>query len=436
MSVLYSAAYALLLIVTLPFWLVQMLRLGKYRAGLLQRFGAPPEGLKIEAEKRRIWVHAVSVGEVLAVSHVVHGMRALSPRFQVLVSTTTLAGQKLARERFGAEQVFYFPLDLPFAIDPYLQKLRPALVVIAETEFWPNFIRLAHKSGARIAAINSRISDRSFPGYLRFRKLLRIVLRKIDLFLTQSEVDAQRLIAIGAPPEKIRVSGNLKFEVTPPKELPIIDALGKLLAPEQPVLVCGSTVEGEEEMLLSAFGEILREFSGAIMVLAPRHPERFAAVAELIAASGLNSWRRSLWEPPGPIGGGILLLDTIGELSAMYSLATLAFVGGSLVAKGGHNILEPAYYAKAIVVGTHTENFRDIIRTFKGADALEITTSEKLSVTLLRLLKDPARREQLGANAKMVMEANLGSTARTLHALQSLLEVAMEASSGAGRRAQ
>ncbi len=429
MSLLYSAAYLLLLIVTLPFWLVQMLRSGKYRAGLLQRFGVVCKSLKIEADKRRIWVHAVSVGEVLAISRVIEGLRRLSPQTEVLVSTTTFASQRLARQRFGAEHVFYFPLDLPFTIRPYLRKLRPALVVIAETEFWPNFLRLAHQSGARIAVINSRISDRSFPGYLRFRKWFRRILRDLDLFLAQSEVDAQRLLMIGAPAERTRVSGNLKFEVTPPKDIPLLADLRNSLSADTPVLVCGSTVEGEEEVLLHAFQQLLRKFPAALMLLAPRHPERFPAVAEMIAASGVKTWRRSSWIPTGPLAGGVFLLDSIGELSSVYSLATLVFVGGSLVPRGGHNILEPAYYGKAIVVGPHTENFREIVRIFRASAAVEITTAENLSGTLLRLMEDAARRNRLGENAKSVLDENQGSTERTLRALQSLLDPMMEAPS-------
>ncbi|HEX7959667.1 MAG TPA: glycosyltransferase N-terminal domain-containing protein, partial [Terriglobales bacterium] len=324
MSPLYSAAYFLLLVLTFPYWLLQMLRKGKYRAGLSERLGRLPQRLKIATGQQCIWVHAVSVGEVLAVVGLIGELRRRYPELPLYVSTTTLAGQKLARDRFGEQNVFYFPLDIGFAIRPYLQALRPKLVVIAETEFWPNFIRLAHQSGAFLAIVNSRISDRSFPGYKRFKRWLAPILRSIDIFLAQSTADRDRLIAIGAPAERVQVSGNLKFEVAAPKETNLTVEMRRALPASTPVLVCGSTVEGEEEILLGAFKQILRQLPQAVMVLAPRHPERFESVAQLVDESGMSFWRRSGWRG-APLAGGIFLLDSIGELASIYSLATVAF---------------------------------------------------------------------------------------------------------------
>lgn len=417
-NLLYSAAYALLLVFSLPYWLMQMLRKGKYRAGFGERMGAVPD--RLERTKPSLWIHAVSVGEVLAVSKVVRELRIRYPEFHVYVSTTTLAGQKLARQRFGENGVFYFPLDLGFAIRRYLRALRPKLIVIAETEFWPNFIHYAHRSGATIAIINSRISDRSLPGYRRFRRLLRNVLGNIDLFLAQSASDASRLIAIGAPSERVQVSGNLKFDVEPPKETALVAQLRGALS-ARPVLVCGSTVEREEEILLSALKKIRRHLPELLMVLAPRHPERFEAVAQMILNSGIEFYRRTGWSG-GRLGDGVFLLDSIGELASVYALATIALVGGSLVPRGGHNILEPAWFGKAIVVGPHTANFREIIQIFSSANAVRISSEQALAETLLELLGDQAQCERLGMNAKAVMQANQGSTARTITALESLLE--------------
>jgi 3-deoxy-D-manno-octulosonic-acid transferase len=422
-SPLYSVAYALLLVITCPFWLLQMLRKGKYRAGLAERLGRVPRRLHIASDRQSIWIHAVSVGEVLAIAGLARELRARYPELSVYVSTTTLAGQSLARERFGEQNVFYFPLDLPFAIRPYLQALRPKLIVIAETEFWPNFIHLAHQAGASIAIVNSRISDRSFPGYKRFRRWLQPVLTSIDIFLAQSAADRDRLIAIGAPVDRVQVSGNLKFEIAVPRESSLIGDLRRAISVSTPVLVCGSTVDGEEEILLRTFRQVLRQFPQALMVLAPRHPERFEAVAQLVAASGMSFWRRSGWRG-APLSGGVFLLDSIGELAALYSLAMVAFVGGSLVPRGGHNILEPAQFGRAILVGTHTENFREIIQIFSAAEAVKIATTENLEQVLLNLLQDVFQREQLGNNARLVMQANQGSTARTLAAIGSLLHMA------------
>jgi 3-deoxy-D-manno-octulosonic-acid transferase len=422
-SPLYSAAYALLLVLTSPFWVLQMLRKGKYRAGLMERLGRVPQRLQISADRQCIWAHAVSVGEVLAIAGVIRELRSRYPDLPVYVSTTTLAGQRLARERFGEQNVFYFPLDLGFAIRPYLRALRPRLVIIAETEFWPNFIRISHQAGASIAVVNSRISDRSFPGYKRLSRWIRPILSLINLFLAQSATDQDRLIAIGASPERVQISGNLKFEIVAPKESSLTVDLRRAISSSTPVLICGSTVEGEEEILLRAFKQILRQSAQAVMVLAPRHPERFESIAQLVAASGMSFWRRSGWRG-APLAGGVFLLDSIGELASLYSLATVAFVGGSLAPRGGHNILEPAQFGKAIVVGPHTENFREIIQIFLAAGAVEIASKENLADVFLRLLSDISLREALGSNARRVMQANQGSTARTLNALEKLLSIA------------
>src|ERR1700676_1579510 len=264
-----------------------MMRHGKYRAGLRQRFGAVPADLAGRGEKPAIWAHAVSVGEVVASSAVVTALQEKFPSHRILVSTTTSTGQKLAPQRFGAENVFYFPLDFAFAVRPYLDALRPDLVVVAETEFWPNFLQCAKRSGARIAVINCRISDRSLPGYKRFRfwlpKLLEKALANVDVFLAQTEEDRKRLVEIGAPESRVTVAGNLKFDVAPPPSPKIVASLREsfIHAGAGPVLVCGSTLEGEEGSLLSAFRNILVNHPKAVMILAPPHPERFWEVRDL-----------------------------------------------------------------------------------------------------------------------------------------------------------
>ncbi len=424
MYLLYSLGLGLALLLSLPWWLLQMARHGKYRAGLGERLGRVPKRLRTAQGSPTVWFHAVSVGEVLAVSGLIAQMRALLPTSRIVVSTTTTAGQKLARERFGAENVFYFPLDFVFAIQPYLRQLRPELVVLAETEFWPNFLRLARRSGARLAVVNARISDRSFPRYRQIRRLLAPVLAGIDLFLAQSEEDARRLQQIGALPSRMQVSGNLKFDVKPPAAVPLLAELRAAFTRSAagPILVCGSTVEGEETALLQAFQQVLARFPAALMVLAPRHPERFPRVAGLLAASGFPFWRRSQWKSgDAEIRGGVFLLDSIGELGSLYPLATVAFVGGSLVPRGGHNILEPAQHAVPILVGPHTENFRDIVTRFQQSGALRGVTTESLGATMLELLSDDPQRQQLGRRAAGVMADHSGATARTLAALKTLL---------------
>ncbi len=410
------------MLASLPYWLFQMARHGKYRKGFAERMGRVPARLRLAgAQDRVIWVHAVSVGEVAAVAGLVEELRR-DPRHRIVVSTTTDTGQVLARNRFGEANVFYFPLDFAFAIRPYLKALRPRMVVIAETEFWPNFIRLTHASGARIAVVNARISDRSWPRYRRFRGLMRRLLASVDLFLAQTPEDAARLKDIGAPPERVRVSGNLKFDIpapVPPAIVENVRASFKTSA-ARPVLVCGSTVEGEEPLLLKAFENVLVQYREAVMILAPRHPERFPAVAALLQQMSIRFWRRSLWNGE-PLNGEVLLLDTIGELAALYALADIAFVGGSLVPRGGHNIIEPAQHGRAIVVGNHTENFRDIVSLFQGRDAVRIVGPAELPLMFLELLANEEQRIALGRRAGETLHSQFGATKRTAAELQKLL---------------
>ena len=389
------------MLASLPYWLLQMARHGKYRKGLGERLGLVPARLQLPGEQEPvIWVHAVSVGEVLAVAELVEKLRQRFPQDRIFISTTTDTGQALARKRFGERNVFYFPMDFAFAIRPYLRALRPRMVVVAETEFWPNFMRLAHASGARIAVVNARISDRSWPNYRRFRGLLRRLLANVDLFLAQTPEDAARLQDIGARPERVRVAGNLKFDIPAPAPPAIVESLRRALATTGggPVLVCGSTVEGEEPLLLRAFENLLVQHPRAVMVLAPRHPERFPGVAELLGQMSIRFWRRSEWNGEG-LAGGVFLLDTIGELAALYALADVAFVGGSLAPRGGHNIIEPAQHGVAIVVGNHTENFRDIVSLFQSRDAVRIVGPAELPLVLLDLMANDAERKALGARA-------------------------------------
>jgi 3-deoxy-D-manno-octulosonic-acid transferase len=422
MYALYSALLVVFLLLTLPYWLLQMMRHGKYRAGLLQRLGRVPSKLASQPGKPTIWVHAVSVGEVVAASAVVELLRQRFPACRVVVSTTTDTGQKLAAHRFGEANVFYFPLDFGFAIRPYLAALRPELVVLAETEFWPNFLRLAKRGGARVAVINGRVSDRSLPGYKRFHFWLPQVLDHVDLFLAQTKEDRQRLIEIGARGPRIAITGNLKFDAAPPTPPPIVASLRESLTQSDagPVLVCGSTLEDEEGSLLSAFRNILVNHPKAVMILAPRHPERFAEVADLLEKLGFRMARRSLWSGEA-LAGSVFLVDSIGELAALYALATVAFVGGSLVPRGGHNILEPALYGVPVVTGNHYENFREIVNYFRDRNAVRIVGLAELPLVFMELIESKEAREMLGQNALAALAAQRGATTRTVDALVPLI---------------
>jgi 3-deoxy-D-manno-octulosonic-acid transferase len=366
-------------------------------------------------------VHAVSVGEVLAVSGLIAELKKTQLDTQVFISTTTATGQRLARERFGEAQCFFMPVDFGFAVRAYLNVLKPRLLILAETEFWPNLLHLARKRGAAIAIVNARISDRSFPRYRRFRWFFCRVLANVDLFLAQTAADAERLRAIGAPTERVRVSGNLKFDIRLSAPAQIAQELRSAISKDSPVIVCGSTAEGEEEPGLEAFKEVQRQFPSAVMILAPRHPERFDKVANLIASLDIAFVRRSSWAAACPISGGVFLLDSVGELASVYALADIAFVGGSLVPVGGHNILEPAQYGAAIVVGPHTFNFREIVSIFQNGSAIRAATAEELPQVLLELLGNPEERKRLGRQAKVLFAQHAGATQRTLQALRPLL---------------
>ena len=286
---LYSALLVITLVLSAPWWLWQMLRYGKYRSGWSERLGSVPRQLRAHEGAPTIWIHAVSVGEVLAVTRLIAEIKVELRNYRIIVSTTTDTGQKLARQKFGEQNVFRAPLDLPWAVQAFLDALRPRLLVLAESEFWPNLLHNAQRSGAAVAVVNARVSDRSLPRYQRFRWLFMRVLADVDLLLAQSEEDARRLIAIGAPAERVHVGGNLKFEVKPPARGDVHAWLTGAIHRDGigPVIVAGSTLEGEEAMLLEAFRAIRSRYAEAMLILAPRHPERFDAVAALLAVIGI-----------------------------------------------------------------------------------------------------------------------------------------------------
>ncbi len=271
--------------------------------------------------------------------------------------------------------------------------------------------------------VNARISDRSFPRYRRLRRMLRGMVTNVDIFLAQSEEDCKRLIAIGAPEDRIKVTGNMKFDAGAGTEAQFVGALRRALEDggAGPVIICGSTVEGEEALLIPAIQAVRQRHPKAMLILAPRHPERFAAVAELLASAGLRYWLRSRWDGSSSLRGGVFLLDSIGELASLYSVAQIAFVGGSLVPRGGHNIIEPARAGTAILVGPHTENFRDIVSIFRRAGAIRVVGAGDLPHVLLDLLANEAERWELARRARQVVEAQLGATDRTVRVLKTLV---------------
>jgi len=421
--ILYTLALFVVLALGLPYWLLAMATNGKYREGLSERLGFVPARLRQGDARRTIWVHAVSVGEVLAASRLVNELSACAPQYRVLLSTTTRTGQRLARERTGANHVFYFPLDFPWIVRRYLRTLDPVLLVLVETELWPNLLHACRRAGIPVAVVNGRISDRSLPRYLRLRSVWKRILAGISILLTQSEEDVKRFKAIGAPPGRVSFAGNLKFDVRSAEPAAITTRLREKLAPGTLVLVCGSTLEGEEEILLDAFQQLLKTVPNCVMILAPRHPERFGRVAQLLKNRHPQSVRRSNWmkKPVRIKTGTVVLLDSIGELASIYALASVAFVGGTLVPAGGHNPLEPAQFAVPVVMGNHYANFRAIIDTLLQAEALKLVTRETLVPMLENLLTDPEAANTLGVRALEVFHHQSGATSRAITALMGLL---------------
>ncbi|MGC2400346.1 MAG: 3-deoxy-D-manno-octulosonic acid transferase [Acidobacteriaceae bacterium] len=421
--ILYTFGLFVVLALGLPYWLLIMVVHGKYREGLSERLGWVPKRLREGDSRKTIWVHAVSVGEVLAASRLVKELSASAGQYRVLLSTTTNTGQKLARERAGFDHAFYFPLDFPWIVRRYLRVLDPVLVVLVETELWPNLLTACRRSQIPIAVVNGRISDRSLPRYLRLRSIWKRILTGISILLTQSEEDAKRFKAIGAPAGRVSFAGNLKFDVRTAEPAAITAVLREKLEPETRVLVCGSTLEGEEEILLDAFQQLLKKVPNCVMILAPRHPERFGRVAQLMKNRHPQSVRRSNWikKPAKFKPGTVILLDSIGELASVYALASVAFVGGSLIPAGGHNPLEPAQFAVPVVMGNHYANFRAIIDTLLQAEALKLVNRETLVPMLENLLTDSDAANSLGVRALEVFHHQSGATRRVIAALMRLL---------------
>jgi 3-deoxy-D-manno-octulosonic-acid transferase len=422
--IVYSSLLLAALVLGAPYWLLRMATSGRYRAGLAGRLGAVPKGLRAAVAGRDVvWVHAVSVGEVLSATQLIRASKEALPGWVFAVSTTTETGQRLAKERLPGAPVFYLPLDFRFAVRRYLRVLQPQMLALMESELWPRLIDECAKSGIPIVVANARISDRSFPRYVRLRRLWRPFLEMISLFLAQSKETAERLVKIGAPSERVTVMGNLKYDVRAGDASPMTKRIGSLLYQAR-LIVAGSTLAGEEEALLAAWPTIQKAVPDAALLMAPRHPDRFEEVLGLIRRSGYPFFRCShlLLDTEPIFGGTILLLDTIGDLASMYGIATAAFVGGSLVPKGGHNPLEPAQFAVPVVMGSSFENFRDVVEGMRATDAIRTVAPEKLTETLIALLRDKEDAKALGERGRAAFEAQTGATKRAVQALTALLQ--------------
>ena len=438
MYLAYSLLLSLGLVVLIPHFLFQALAHGKYIAGLRQRLGSGPA----TAGKPVIWLHCVSVGETQAARPLAQRLKQEFPHYALVVSTITLTGQKLARDVFGnvAEGIFYFPFDWSWSVRRALNRINPAAVLIMETELWPNFLRECKAREIPVALVNGRISRQSYRRYSLIRFFLRRVLSCLSIAIMQSETDAQRLRALGMADEKLFNAGNLKFDVEIGSEL--ADKTGEIrerfgLQSGAPLVLAASTHAPEEEIILESL-EQLRTKHPVRLMLAPRHPERFNEVASLIQSSGLSWARRTNPAGPNDADATVILLATIGALPATYSLATLVFVGGSIVDKGGHNVLEPAIVGAPVVTGAHTHNFHAIVDLMDEADAIvQLPPAEgaaagaELTRTLAELLADPRERAELGRRAKELVTSNQGAATRTMKLITPLLSATQRESSRA-----
>jgi 3-deoxy-D-manno-octulosonic-acid transferase len=426
------AAYSLLtvafFVVVSPYLLYQALRYRKYITSLPQRLGYLPLSFNLDGDES-IWVHAVSVGEVLTARALLPELRERYPRLRIFLSTTTMTGQQIARNNLQyVDEVFYFPFDLGFIVKRTLRLVKPRLFIMMETEIWPNLLRACHRTGVKTVLVNGRISSRSYPRYRLVRPFFRRVLSHVDRFCMQSEESARRIVDIGAPRDRVSVTGSLKFDSL---ELPGPSAPDRgrnrvlryfRISPGRPVVIAASTLRGEEEPVLEAFQRIRATLGNALLIIAPRKPERFAEAERLARRAGWNVARRTELRVDSEPRYDVVILDTIGELAQLYQVATAVFVGGSLADAGGHNILEPAVFGKPIVFGPHMQNFAEIARTFvENGASIQLRSARELETVLLELLSDPVRRASLGAAARALVEANRGARAKSLAVLAQVM---------------
>jgi 3-deoxy-D-manno-octulosonic-acid transferase len=429
MYTVYSVLVVAVFVVALPWFAYQALRYKKYVASFGPRLGYLPVSFNMDGDDS-IWIHAVSVGEVLTARPLIADLRKRYPGLRIFLSTTTIAGQQLARRSvLNVDAVFYFPFDLGIVVRRTLDLVRPKLFIMMETEIWPLLLRECRLRGVRTAIVNGRLSSRSFPRYRLIRPFMRRVLQDIDRFCVQSDESARRFIELGAEPGRMVVTGSLKFDsLEPAGQLRARERVLRYfrLAPSRPVIVAGSTMKGEESAVLRAFRRVRATSPNTLLILAARHPERFAEVEQLCRQEGWRTVRRTELAIDAEPRADIVVVDTIGELATLYQLGTVVFVGGSLVPTGGHNVLEPAVFGKPIVFGPHMDNFREIADAFVAAGAaVRLDGEAELEKVLVELLGDTVRRARLGAAARALVEANRGAKDKTMTALETLLPTAM-----------
>jgi 3-deoxy-D-manno-octulosonic-acid transferase len=445
MYMLYSLLTAAGMLLLSPYFLIRALLRGKDLGNLPERLGWKfPPGLRkmsaLEENCNAIWIHAVSVGEVLAALPLARQIKQRYPQRSLIISTTTTTGQQVARTRMDfADAIFYFPLDWTGPVRRALRRTQASIVLIVETEIWPNFLRECRRANVPVIFVNGRLSERSFGGFLRalsysggmLRGFLGRILSDASLFLMQGAEDAARLLALGAPKDRVIVTGNLKYDLGNPPESALSAWLEAELARSKrgPVLIAGSVMPEEEAMVLGAFSNVECEFPSALLILAPRKPDQFDYAAAIIAQAGREVVRRREISLNGASSaalakpGNVFLLDSLGELAGIYTFADAVFVGGSLVPVGGHNILEPAAFGKVPVYGPFMENFREMAAAFLEAGAsIRVASPEELGAAWRGLLQDPERAARMGASARALVDRNRGATQRVLDRIGKIID--------------
>jgi len=428
MFIIYDLIFLIVATIYLPVYLFKR----KFHRGFLARLGFLPRDLSLN---KPIWIHAVSVGEAMAVRCLVDELRKIYPDKKFVISTVTVTGNKIAQGiAKQGDFVTYLPLDWSSIVSSVIDKVMPSLFVIAETEIWPNLITCLYRKNIPIVTVNGRVSDASFRGYLSIKFLLKPILEKVSLFCVQTERDARRLVCLGAPEDKIRITGNMKFDVKdytdsektclPEQVRDYTDYRSKLgLDSKDKLFVAGSTHAGEEEIILDVYKELQRDFPNLKLLIAPRHPQRSKDIAKLISRSGFSSVFVS--DLPSDcstcISQPVFILDAVGKLVSFYAVADIVFVGGSLIKKGGHNILEPASLSKPILFGPHMFNFSDIADLFlNNKAAIKVSGQADLKTNIAELLRNHSRAIELGRRAQQLILQNQGATRRNAEYIRKL----------------
>ncbi len=414
MYLFYSLLYCIILFFLFPFQYLKRPRelRGKW---LREKFGLLDSSL-ITHHSSLIWVHAVSVGEVLATLPLIKGLRGSYPSKTILLSTITDTGQKIAMERAPEGiRVVYLPFDIPLILKSVFKTVKPQILITIETELWPNIFRVFKKNRASVMVLNGRISENSFRGYRRISFFMKKVLSHVDVFCMQSEIDAERIKNLGVDEEKIKVLGNFKFDTKPPSGIPDWAKIVK-----KPIIVAGSTHEGEEELVTFVYNELKKDFPDLNVIIAPRHPERFKDVEDMLSSKGFSFVNRSSLSTQSSetitLRGKIILLDTVGELSAIYGIADIAIIGKSFRGYGGQNPLEAAYWGKPIVFGPHMENF-PFSKDFQREGAAIQVQEESLYSELRELLLFPEKAKEIGSKALKIYSKNTGAVKRTIEVI-------------------